>query len=747
MRFTVLVFLLFVMVVCPLAANPTSCVAGGQNKITDDVKLVQGKITHRYHHRLGTAAGTDMGPMDSGAGGEADANVHLDVSFNELEGTFKPSAMEQELSAEEVQEMEDMRLSASHMGVSEEQGSNATRTTPAKNQMLVQREDQQAGVGCSGSAADCCTGIPGKDWEQAIRGEAASQGIEQFAEAVFTVMATTGTGKDAKTLAGAGPAGAFLGSMAGAYVSENIMDDPFAPRFEEISKHMKCLAGRIDQNARNIAKLSKELKKVKAFAEMTRYELNRVKAQIAWKEGLAANKLVRKIRQLNNQGTDCFYCIIGVQFPELQKKLAPRYGERMENGRPLSRPGGLQCDVDNTQCNTHAFLHTWINDQKWQEILDDLVELVMFTKYNWQIARTIPYGYGVCSGGSNCRRRRNRWNRGNEIVGSDATTMSLVVQTVPIVLGLIQESALAVRMWGNVLAASLAKNDEDAKINILARMQRFYAALVQKPFHQDPDKGTWGVGIAEIEDLTDLWKFESPDVADISDWGYQNACKCMANCGCPWGPLDCGREYCTPEAAKGSGYALSKDGQQCGCAHPTCGMRGWVVGASPKQLGAGCYNEFGEAFHLLKKQATFAATFNSSKWKLENDTSKWRIGSSTCPVTHPFAYRPNYNFDYCCKTDANWPGQSKASRTDVCWGHEFTPCEEPPCEDNPDLALIVRMCPSTHPYAYRGNCCNFDYCCQTDKNWPGQPKGSRSDVCFGHKFVQCPRAPCDDYTA
>jgi len=85
MRFTVLVFVLFVIVVCPMAANPTSCVAGGQNKITDDVKLVQGKITHRYHHRVGTAAGTDMGPMDPGAGGEADTNVHLNVSFNELE--------------------------------------------------------------------------------------------------------------------------------------------------------------------------------------------------------------------------------------------------------------------------------------------------------------------------------------------------------------------------------------------------------------------------------------------------------------------------------------------------------------------------------------------------------------------------------------------------------------------------------------------------------------------------------------
>jgi len=102
MRFTVLVFVLFVIVVCPMAANPTSCVAGGQNKITDDVKLVQGKITHRYHHRVGTAAGTDMGPMDPGAGGEADTNVHLNVSFNELEGTFKPSAIEEEENAATV---------------------------------------------------------------------------------------------------------------------------------------------------------------------------------------------------------------------------------------------------------------------------------------------------------------------------------------------------------------------------------------------------------------------------------------------------------------------------------------------------------------------------------------------------------------------------------------------------------------------------------------------------------------------
>merc|ERR1719220_978445 len=202
-----------------------------------------------------------------------------------------------------------------------------------------------------------------------------------------------------------------------------MMSDPYAPQFDQINKHIDCLANRIDQNALEISKLKSRLTAVENFAKMTSYEQKLIREKVFWKEGRAAKKLITKIQQLHSRATDCFYCLVGTQLPALQAKLAPKFGQTWENGRPLSRPGGLQCDVNNVQCDSTAFLRHWINDVKWQEILQDLVELLMFTKYNWQIAQTSTYRF--------CRRFHCTNVKDYKIVGPDAKSMALVVKSIP----------------------------------------------------------------------------------------------------------------------------------------------------------------------------------------------------------------------------------------------------------------------------------------------------------------------------
>jgi len=71
----------------------------------------------------------------------------------------------------------------------------------------------------------------------------------------------------------------------------------------------------------------------------------------------------------------------------------------------------------------------------------------------------------------------------------------------------------------------------------------------------------------------------------------------------------------------------------------------------------------------------------------------WSTG--TCPSTHPYAYRPRMNFDYCCAHPCDWRGRDdinagpRAQRSDNCEGHEYKKCSNPPCQDAPNAGVFV----------------------------------------------------------
>lgn len=59
-----------------------------------------------------------------------------------------------------------------------------------------------------------------------------------------------------------------------------------------------------------------------------------------------------------------------------------------------------------------------------------------------------------------------------------------------------------------------------------------------------------------------------------------------------------------------------------------------------------------------------------------------------CPARYPYAYRPTFNFDWCCSTAGDKNGNPNAnsnsdlnSRSDGCEGDNNTPCSSPPCVD------------------------------------------------------------------
>merc|ERR1740123_2909512 len=94
---------------------------------------------------------------------------------------------------------------------------------------------------------------------------------------------------------------------------------------------------------------------------------------------------------------------------------------------------------------------------------------------------------------------------------------------------------------------------------------------------------------------------------------------------------------------------------------------------------------------------------------------------ATCPSTHPYAYRHDMNFDFCCATGDDNKGNigcnANANRTlrcRTCKDNDVFQCPEKPCGD--DVMVKTRRlpvtCPSTHPYAYRPDM-NFDFCCAT----------------------------------
>lgn len=104
-----------------------------------------------------------------------------------------------------------------------------------------------------------------------------------------------------------------------------------------------------------------------------------------------------------------------------------------------------------------------------------------------------------------------------------------------------------------------------------------------------------------------------------------------------------------------------------------------------------------------------------------------------CPATHPWAYRPSKNFDYCCAFADDWFGTvlinsnaEKSARAASCRGHTFVRCENPPCAD---AEAETSNCPRSHAYAFGPN---NDKCCASPAI------GS----CKDNNLVSCSKPPC-----
>ena len=75
-----------------------------------------------------------------------------------------------------------------------------------------------------------------------------------------------------------------------------------------------------------------------------------------------------------------------------------------------------------------------------------------------------------------------------------------------------------------------------------------------------------------------------------------------------------------------------------------------------------------------------------------------------CPETHPYAYRPDKNLDYCCASaDGRRIGEegknalpNLSARSDTCKDSAYEACPQPPCSDfSPSpLAVCLAVCAS-----------------------------------------------------
>ena len=72
--------------------------------------------------------------------------------------------------------------------------------------------------------------------------------------------------------------------------------------------------------------------------------------------------------------------------------------------------------------------------------------------------------------------------------------------------------------------------------------------------------------------------------------------------------------------------------------------------------------------------------------------------TASCPVSHPYAYRPNRNFDYCCESSKDSNGTSgansrypRSSRSSSCQYSQYTPCAHPPCSDYKGCVPVARI--------------------------------------------------------
>lgn len=69
---------------------------------------------------------------------------------------------------------------------------------------------------------------------------------------------------------------------------------------------------------------------------------------------------------------------------------------------------------------------------------------------------------------------------------------------------------------------------------------------------------------------------------------------------------------------------------------------------------------------------------------------------SVCPATHPFAYRPAANFDFCCASADDNAGHAginsspdRMSRSNSCKDNDYFRCGVPPCADYPHEHFLV----------------------------------------------------------
>ena len=58
-----------------------------------------------------------------------------------------------------------------------------------------------------------------------------------------------------------------------------------------------------------------------------------------------------------------------------------------------------------------------------------------------------------------------------------------------------------------------------------------------------------------------------------------------------------------------------------------------------------------------------------------------------CPQSHPYAYRPVMDFDYCCRSGNDNNGNAginsgdRSARANSCQGDDYLTCPQPPCSD------------------------------------------------------------------
>lgn len=110
----------------------------------------------------------------------------------------------------------------------------------------------------------------------------------------------------------------------------------------------------------------------------------------------------------------------------------------------------------------------------------------------------------------------------------------------------------------------------------------------------------------------------------------------------------------------------------------SAGCRAWVRQPSTKK----CW---------LSKQS------GAINWEAESDRNGGFVcdgSGATCPATHPYAYRPMQNFDYCCATSGDCNGSSdinageRIDRSGCCEDHKYSACPNPPCSDYVDPAPL-----------------------------------------------------------